>query len=103
MPNAAARLDHTVDDPSARALRTHRLGTTNFTTCPHCIPNIGPRVFLVFEEHGIKYSLNLTTANARLVATCLTVGACEAEAMERTARHKAEQRASRASLVESGS
>ena len=93
MPNAAARLDHTVDDPSARALRTHRLGTVNFTTTPHHIEHIGPRVFLVFEEHGARYSLNLTTANARLVATCLTVGACEAEALERKARQKAERRA----------
>jgi len=93
MPNAAASLNHAVVDPSARALRTHRLGTVNFTTTPHHIERIGPRVFLVFEEHGTKYSLNLTTANARLVATCLTVGACEAEAMERKARQKAERRA----------
>ena len=93
MPNAAARLDHTVDDPSARALRTHRLGTVNFTTTPHHIERIGPRVFLVFEEHGTKYSLNLTTANARLLANCITVGACEAEALERKAHQKAERRA----------
>ena len=79
-------------DRETQALQSHRLGTVNFTTCPHHIEGIGPRVFLVFEEHGARYSLNLTTANARLVATCLTVGACEAEAMERKARQKAERR-----------
>lgn len=87
MPNAAAQLE------TDRALHTHRLGTVNFTTVPHHIERIGARVFLVFEEHGTSYRLNLTPADARKLAMCLTTGACEAEALERAAKRQAEQRA----------
>lgn len=90
MPNAAAQLD--TDESANRALHTHRIGTANFTTCPHHMPKIGPRVFLTFEERGVKYGLNLTPESARLLAMCLTTGACEAEALERKARERAEQR-----------
>lgn len=91
MPNAAARVES--DEATVRALRTHSLGTANFTTCPHHIEKIGPRVFLTFDEHGAKYILNLTPENARLLAMCLTTGACEAEGLERKARERAERRA----------
>lgn len=89
MPNAAIA---ETDEAASRALHTHRLGTANFTTVPHHIEHIGARVFLVFEEHGTRYSLNLTPANARLLAMCLTTAACEAEALERKARERAERR-----------
>ena len=86
------RLDP-IGEAADRALHTHRLGTVNFTTVPHHIEKIGPRVFLVFDEHGTRYSLNLTPANARMLAMCLTTATCEAEALERAAKRQAEQRA----------
>lgn len=91
MPNAAAQLD--TDEAANRALHTHRIGTANFTTAPHHIEKIGPRVLLSFEERGARYILNLTPVDARKLAMCLTTGACEAEAIERTAKRQAEQRA----------
>lgn len=90
MPNTAAQLE--TDEAANRARHTHRLGTANFTTNPHHIENIGPRVLLTFQERGARYILNLTPADARKLAMCLTTGACEAEALERKARERAERR-----------
>lgn len=80
------------DEDVKRAQHTHPLGVANLTTCPHYIKDIGPLVFVTFDEHGAKFILNLTPAKARLAAACLVAGACEAEAMERKAHQKAERR-----------
>lgn len=76
----------------AKQAHTQSLGAANLTTCPHYIKDIGPLVFVTFDEHGAKFILNLTPAKARLAAACLVAGACEAEAMERKAHQKAERR-----------
>lgn len=77
----------------AKQAHTQSLGAANLTTCPHYMKDIGPFVFATFDEHGTKFILNLTPAKARLAAACLVAGACEAEALERKARERAEARA----------
>lgn len=83
MPNAAAQ----IDEAASRALHTHNLGVANFTTVPHHIEGIGPRLFLIFDERGSHYNLNLHPRCARRAAMCLNTAANEAEALERRAQH----------------
>lgn len=78
MPNAAAANL----EADARALHTHNLGTANFTTVPHHIGGIGPRLFLIFDERGSRYNLNLHPRCARRAAMCLNAAACDAELLE---------------------
>lgn len=85
MQNAAARVES--DEATVRALHTHNLGVANFTTVPHHIEGIGPRLFLIFDERGSHYNLNLHPRCARRAAMCLNAAANEAEALERRAQH----------------
>ncbi len=78
MPNAAVR----TDEATAEALRTHRLGAVNVTTHPHHIENIGPRLFLVLQEHSAAYRLNLVPGDARFIAYCLGIAVAIGDAIQ---------------------
>jgi len=67
------------------------IGTATFALSVGDMPE-GFRIVLVVEEYGARYELPLRTSDARLLAMCLTAGACEAEGLERTARHQTERR-----------
>ena len=86
-------------DRETQALQSHRLGQATVTLVPHHIEGIGPRLFLVIEESGVRYPLNLAPAEARELADYLKIAACQAEALERRAHQKAERRAAQPPAV----
>lgn len=63
-----------------------RLGALRVQLIPHCLPGVGPRVFVTLTESPESWVGNLAPAQLRELADRLKLAACEAEVLARRAR-----------------